>query len=102
MAWRKWVWCRDLATGHHIDVDGARVKDLVKAGAVEVIEGYAANEGPDARPRPAKPFRPAEAPKPDTPAGTEADTPPTADASRRARKPATAEPAEPTSTEGID
>lgn len=58
MAYRKWVWCRDTATGAHLDIDYRRLPVLLKAGAVEVIEDYPPNEGQDARPRPAKPFRP--------------------------------------------
>ena len=55
MACRKWIWVRDTAPGHHMDVDHRRVPALVKAGAVEVIEDYPVNEGPDVAPRPAKP-----------------------------------------------
>lgn len=54
MAWRKWIWVRDKATGHHMDVDHRRVPALVRADAVEVIEDYPVNEGNDVGPRPAK------------------------------------------------
>lgn len=58
MAYRRWVRCRDVATGSHIDVDWRQVDRLVKAGAVEPIEGYPVREGENVWPRPPKPFRP--------------------------------------------
>jgi hypothetical protein len=55
VAFRRWIWCRDTTTGHHLDIDEKRLDGLVKAGAVEPVPDYEVNEGFDARPRPAKP-----------------------------------------------
>lgn len=102
MAFRKWVWCRDTATGAHLDIDHRRLPALLRAGAVEVIDGYRANEGQDARPRPAKTRRElAEADE-----ATPSEDPDTAAPGpvRRPRK-ATApavQPTETTSSEGTD
>ncbi|GAA4439376.1 hypothetical protein [Phytohabitans houttuyneae] len=109
MAWRKWVWCRDTTTGHHMDVDARQLPRLLRAKAVEVVEGYAPNEGPDVGPRPAKPRR--SIAEPPEPASSEVDhqttaaTDPTEPAARKPRK--TAAPAEPpaenpTSSEGAE
>lgn len=69
MAYRRWIWCRDTTTGHHMDVDERQLARLVKAKAVEPVKDYPVNEGQDVRPRPAKPMRPI------TPAREPADSP---------------------------
>lgn len=55
MAYRRWIWCRDTTTGHHMDIDERQLPRLLKAGAVERVENYPVNEGPNVGPRPAKP-----------------------------------------------
>lgn len=114
MAHRRWIWVEDTTTGHRYDVDHRRVDQLVQRNAVRIVEGYPANEGPDARPRPAKhatglggePRRDVPAPEPTAPptgetASTPTPTPPPTrrNSTRTATAPTTAAP---TSSEGAE
>jgi len=51
MAYNRWIWVEDTATGHRYDVDHRRVAHLVAASAVQVVHGYPPNEGPNVHPR---------------------------------------------------